>query len=560
MANVFKRIFTQGVTAYPYKAHKNYEVTDVNYSSSFEISILRGVSNNGVLTEVSTSKHQGVTYDTSLITGSGAISRELNKIPQEIVWSGVNSTHFKNSDRLLHPTASIVSIPYYKMGAGIKPNSVTITDNSHDATTLTLSESKHTDEFGYLYDDDIDHTSFVSDKYSKLYLGFQNGTKNKKWNYTNDDSPYDNRVFATNLTVVDGIDTTGEITASGYAVTSDISSSLYVEYNESRLGFLNQSQDFGVSFWVKLPTSQSYTDSTTNPLIQQRYQKRNPYLYSRDKHAIDTGKNDATYPFSIRTYNQTAGADAGKIIFDFDDGPSDKTVSIQSTTSINDNNWHNIILKHTSGKDTGSFELFLDGNSLGTAKTRRGFSNNSDVTIMCNNINATGTSGSIDEVRMYHTTFSSDNVTSLSNNHIISGSAYQTRNVGYVFYRTGLIVVSDPRPKYQNCFLGNGDFDYTGRGFEFKYKSTKEIEQLSYLCEIGRNEFNVSSNNTLRQSGDDTNNTLKGFVTGSNFRPYITQVGLYNDTGDLLAVGKLGSPLKKRQDVDVTLDIRLDLE
>lgn len=561
MANVFKRIFNEGITSYPYKAHKNYEVTDVNYSSSFEISILRGVSNNGVLTEISTSKHQGVTYDTNLITGSGAISTELNKIPQQVVWSSLNSIYFKNTSRTLHPTASIVSIPQNKFGNGIKPNSVTVTDNSHDYATLTLTESKVTEEYGVLYDDDIDHTTFVDDKYSKLYLGFQNGTYGKYWKYNTDDSPQQNIVYAKNLEVVSGIDTTGEITSSGFAVTSQVSSSLYSEYNETRFGFLNQGADFSLSFWVNLPTSQSYLDTTSNNLIQQRHQKVNPYLYSDDKKYIDVSQSDPSYPFSIRVFNQSAGADSGKLVFDFNDGPSDKIKTIKSSTTINDNSWHHVVLNHTTTNTTGSYELFLDGTSVGTQVTDRPFSNNSDITIMCNNsVNYTGTSGSIDEVRIYNTTLSSDNIDSLNNNHIFSGSAYQTRDVGYVFYRTGLIVVSDPRPKYQNCFLGDGDWDYTNRDFEFKYKSTKDIEQNSYLCEIGRNEFNVSANNTLRKSGDETNNQLKDFVTGSNFRPYITQVGLYNDTGDLLAIAKLGSPLKKRQDVDVTIDVRLDFE
>ena len=90
-----KRIFNQGIQKYPFTAHKTYEVTHVNYSSSFELSILRGVSPNGVHTEVSTSKHQGVTHDTSLITGSGAVTHELNKIPQQVIWSSINSTCFK---------------------------------------------------------------------------------------------------------------------------------------------------------------------------------------------------------------------------------------------------------------------------------------------------------------------------------------------------------------------------------------------------------------------------------------------------------------------------------
>ena len=64
----------------------------------------------------------------------------------------------------------------------------------------------------------------------------------------------------------------------------------------------------------------------------------------------------------------------------------------------------------------------------------------------------------------------------------------------------------------------------------------------------------------MRKGDGEYSNELRNFVTSSDFRPYITSIGLYNDTGDLLAIGKLGAPLKKRQDVDVTIDVRLDIE
>ena len=56
MSKVFKRIFNQGITKYPYTAYKKYEVTDINHSSSFEISVFRAISPNGIHTEVSQSK------------------------------------------------------------------------------------------------------------------------------------------------------------------------------------------------------------------------------------------------------------------------------------------------------------------------------------------------------------------------------------------------------------------------------------------------------------------------------------------------------------------------
>ena len=50
----------------------------------------------------------------------------------------------------------------------------------------------------------------------------------------------------------------------------------------------------------------------------------------------------------------------------------------------------------------------------------------------------------------------------------------------------------------------------------------------------------------------------KDFVSTENFSPYITTVGLYDDYGRLLAVGKLGSPIQKRDDVDLNIVVRFD--
>lgn len=575
MAKVFKRIFNQGITTRPYKAHKRYEVTDVNYSSSFEISTFRAISPFNTKLEVSKSKHQGIEYDNTILTGSGAISRDLNKVPQKIMWSTLNNLCFKDyGDKHLYSTASIVSIPQNKFGLGIKPESVTISDFSRAAgsASLHLSESKSDNNCGVLYDTAIDHTKFVDDRYLKFYLGFNKYPHNTIYKIQKDEGPFGNNLQCKNVTIVNGIDTTGEATASGYGGFLQTSSSLYIPAAGSNTDFFNSAQNWSISTWVKLPPSQSMLRHTKNTILAKSSQQYNPYL---DYNPSSTSKGTTfgstmvreapNYPFKISVFNQTAGSKNGKLEFQFFDGREDKRESLTVTSSkINDNSWHNIIVNHTGGQSGGTMKWYLDGTQVGGnvgTHVRRPIGNEDDVTIMCHDgMGDTGTSGSIDEIRFYNTNLSSDNIASLNNNHVISGSAYQTRNVGYTFYQKGLIVVTDPRPKYQNCFLGDGDFNYTGKGFEFTYNSTKQIEQQSILCEIGRGEFNVSSNNTLRITQDENEPTLRNFVTSSDFRPYVTQIGLYNDNGELLAVGKMGSPMKKRQDVDVTVDVRLDFE
>jgi len=47
------------------------------------------------------------------------------------------------------------------------------------------------------------------------------------------------------------------------------------------------------------------------------------------------------------------------------------------------------------------------------------------------------------------------------------------------------------------------------------------------------------------------------FITGSA-KPYITTIGLFNDVGQMLAVGKLAEPLENRDDIDMNIIVRWD--
>lgn len=554
MGMVFKRIFNEGIVRRPYKAHKRYEVTNVNHSSSFEISILRGISDNGTLLEMSTSIDNTIGVQ-SFLTGSGAVTDELNRIPQKVVWNSLNSTFFKKDGRLLHPTASIMSIPQNKFGEGIKQGSVYISDNSYDSTPTRLSESRVDNFHGLLYDPSIDTTKFPSVDANVLYLGFQDGVYGERWSFKNDKSTNDNIVIPSNLNVVSGINVTGTYTdVSGYAISTDMSSSLIIK-NKPHFKHINSIEGWGISTWIKLPPSQSYTASINeNVLVSKRYQKF-------DESAIDgviyNTAGHPVYPFELSVYNQNT-SDNGKIKLSVSDGNKKTDNSIISTTTYNDGDWHHYLIHHSGS----GYVLEIDGTVIDTLPHfSRTTSNDFDISIGCKHNNSyTGTSASFDEFRIYTTELSEDNRLSLRNNHWYSGSAYQTDKVGYVFYEHGMVVVSDPRPKYQNIFLGDGNWDYTSKPFQLDYRATKTIEEVSLLCELGRNEFNVSSNPSLRMSEDLSEYRLKNAVTGSDFRPYVTQIGLYNDNGDLLALAKLGTPLKKRQDVDVTINVKFDID
>ena len=78
------------------------------------------------------------------------------------------------------------------------------------------------------------------------------------------------------------------------------------------------------------------------------------------------------------------------------------------------------------------------------------------------------------------------------------------------------------------------------------------------------NEYNYSLNpSLLKNFGNNEilisgSNQYKGFVTGSNFSPYVSTVGLYNENQDLIAIGKLAQPLPTSQTTDTTILINID--
>jgi hypothetical protein len=198
----------------------------------------------------------------------------------------------------------------------------------------------------------------------------------------------------------------------------------------------------------------------------------------------------------------------------------------------------------------------------GSYSTRMPVANDREMFIGGNGTTSGTLSGSIDEFRIYNKGLNSTEIQSLSDNSFDLGYAYQSNTVGNVFYNYGMAVISDPRPKYANSILGEtGNFDYNGRtnGFWGSFRSTVTFFEHEIICRLKKNEFNFSTNPTLRKDNEMNTSYPKDFATSSFFNPYITTIGLYNDNMDMVAVAKLANPLEKRDDVDMNIIVRFDV-
>jgi len=169
--------------------------------------------------------------------------------------------------------------------------------------------------------------------------------------------------------------------------------------------------------------------------------------------------------------------------------------------------------------------------------------------------------------------------------------------VGNIFYDHGILVITDTG-SYSNVGIATGS-----NGFSLQFDSSQTIYEREYVCSVGEGEFQNTTNRSLKigHSGSisfsgsayptstDLNKTYKntvdddypyeltGFATGSykttvyeigteligaathsHFATYITTIGLYNNSNELVAIGKTAKPIKNEKEMILSFVVRFD--
>ena len=123
-----------------------------------------------------------------------------------------------------------------------------------------------------------------------------------------------------------------------------------------------------------------------------------------------------------------------------------------------------------------------------------------------------------------------------------------------------------------------------------KYKSTQTIYEHEYRVAAKLNEFNTSTNISLTADRSGSITILNGayqhlifptksftnsyehsynstyiallshyHLQQSEFSPFVTNVGLYDQFGQLLAHAKMAKPIKLSKEIDTTFVVRFDI-
>lgn len=118
--------------------------------------------------------------------------------------------------------------------------------------------------------------------------------------------------------------------------------------------------------------------------------------------------------------------------------------------------------------------------------------------------------------------------------------------VGNIFYPQGMAVITS------GYYLGI----YEATNITCSFSSSYTIYETQYKCTFRENEFNYTLNPT---AASDTSGSLYSYTTSSQWSPYVTTVGLYDEMQNLLAVGKLSQPLQTSATTDTTILINIDM-
>jgi len=584
--DVFKKIDTTDIQINPFQAFKTFTV-------------LSGSATSSML------PLQGIYIDTNELPAIGSnlsynTSSNIDGSLQSVIYFSTNHLFYKRknqpafthgptnlnrTNKFLYQTASVFSVPQTKMGENIKPVSFTFTSS--------VSGSYESDLYGNIIDSAFVTSSIVSE--SVLYEGFNEYFDTTRITYE-----------SAGVTYVDGVATTsGRELPIGLAAKFDRNGFI----QQPLPGFYDRNNDYAISFFIS-GSNFTENDQLIITKASSSLTPQFPFKIELIGNAFLTTEDDIT--LQTQAGNNLAVQNNNNRIQFSAQGATNFTSVITSTAEVS-SSWTHVVCQ----KSGSNLQLYVSGTlqssqfspllqeiehplsasaridnnhnisiggyktnqdldfafiTVGTVSSSISTQNNNILTtqsgieltieftdddilttqdsnslIQQTNFHNTNLDGQLDEIRIFNKALTSNEIINLGDTSE-GGTMLQTQFVGNVFDKQGLFVFSSADYRVN---------DLLNTPYTASYKSTITTHELSVTTRLGEGEFNMSNNVTLTK---DDNYTYRDFVSGSDFAPYVTSIGLYNDFGQLLAVAKLAQPIRKRNDTDINFLVRIDLD
>ena len=317
--------------------------------------------------------------------------------------------------------------------------------------------------------------------------------------------------------------------------TSSLSSSITLkpqDISQYLQAYNFENEDFSISMMLRPTEAPSHTSGSViiqkQALVEELRIDSNGNVYSQPA--------PTQYPYKI-TY--TSGSQKIK----FEKKGATNTFSVTSSVALEPNNLYHVV----AIKSGSVYSIHVNStisssiNSGSTTIPDKQASNLAPIHIGNSYTKDQGFNGVIDNFKIYRGVLSQNEIKLL--HHTIGvGNLF----VGNVFYNHGMMVLGAIPVRFADVISVNA-------------RGTHTIYETEISCTVQPGEFGMSTNPTLQEYNPQQNQFVyRSFVTSSYFKPYITSIGLYDDFGQLLAIGKLNTPIQTPNNMDTTFIIRYD--
>ena len=138
----------------------------------------------------------------------------------------------------------------------------------------------------------------------------------------------------------------------------------------------------------------------------------------------------------------------------------------------------------------------------------------------------------------------------------------------FIDYSKGIAIFPSISSSYISNIIGGAYYDYASYDYEtyddlgssvssdiffdsIAYNSSVRIKDNQFICIVKSSDF-------LKTSNPSAYNSLTGTVSGFTV-PYVTTVGIYDDAGNLLMIGKFDRPVKMSNKIDIIIKLQMDM-
>lgn len=525
MAGIFKNLDQSDARVTPFRAYKRFSGTSAftTYSAILDTRP-EDLGNN------------------PLVPASGS-DFTTNYVLKNSVWNSVDSQFFRhyysnakasfgqidhiNHPRHLRDNAVVISIPQSKFGEEIEPTSFTFTTKGTVIVDDLYGNLITTTPSRWTSGGEISSSNIVFSLKPSLYTKQRSNTLNNTFLYGAD--LYQSTVTLNNVVVTSSLSETVLRTARVASTTS----SIVISPNGNKI---NELYNFiSKNFTITL----SYTTSSGASsciLLEKRAVE--------EVIRGDENGNAFVQPIFRYPYKLTHVTESNKICFEKSNG----VTTLLHTSSFVYNHSYPLALQRSgstynlfNGDNTSTFTDTLSSQEIYCT-------NNASIYIGADQFGNSGSSAAFGSIYFYNTA-----LTKAQYNSLTASFGYNNpyHVVGMISRKQGLAVVTDVDVISNINSVGISALDYRG---------TTTIFENEYSCTISPGEFNFTNNPTAQYYNQVRNQfELSDFATGSSFVPYVTRVGLYNDSNELLVIGTLSHPIQPPQNVDTTFILRYDM-